>query len=412
MSKKFFNNSDEDENSFEKEYLNIFNNEFLEDDEGDDDYNVVEDILTHKYNYDDKPYYLSIPKKEVNDLINDANLEGNLDIFSGEENEYRYLSRKTHRNKDNKDKKNINNIHNLNNKQLSSLSNSLILENRNNSNLRNSSFNKQLSNFSNISAIHRKNNEEEKTNIQDNKSKLNMNKLSTGANLQLKDSKEQPKGKKNLKQKNNNFNNNNPLIGNNNNVNKQNYINNNNILLYQANNNFNNLRYDYLSQIKDLNQNKGLEQMDIIEKLLFLLKQYDFMLQLLIQNLMMTDNKNLKFRCYTLLFSFYMAKQRVIENLKFPEFHVNFEFNDIFKSQTEGNNGNNPFPFNNNYQNLRLQLSFFQPPILEILPLLVKFILKRTFTRDETIKILKDLFPFTNPLYFPISKKFRHSTII
>ena len=412
MSKKFFNNSDEDENSFEKEYLNIFNNEFLEDDEGDDDYNVVEDILTHKYNYDDKPYYLSIPKKEVNDLINDANLEGNLDIFSGEENEYRYLSRKTHRNKDNKDKKNINNIHNLNNKQLSSLSNSLILENRNNSNLRNSSFNKQLSNFSNISAIHRKNNEEEKTNIQDNKSKLNMNKLSTGANLQLKDSKEQPKGKKNLKQKNNNFNNNNPLIGNNNNVNKQNYINNNNILLYQANNNFNNLRYDYLSQIKDLNQNKGLEQMDIIEKLLFLLKQYDFMLQLLIQNLMMTDNKNLKFRCYTLLFSFYMAKQRVIENLKFPEFHVNFEFNDIFKSQTEGNNGNNPFPFNNNYQNLRLQLSFFQPPILEILPLLVKFILKRTFTRDETIKILKDLFPFTNPLYFPISKKFRHSTYI
>ena len=429
MSKKFFNNSDEDENSFEKEYLNIFNNEFLEDDEGDDDYNVVEDILTHKYNYDDKPYYLSIPKKEVNDLINDANLEGNLDIFSGEENEYRYLSRKTHRNKDNKDKKNINNIHNLNNKQLSSLSNSLILENRNNSNLRNSSFNKQLSNFSNISAIHRKNNEEEKTNIQDNKSKLNMNKLiyiqnirirgikftktlSTGANLQLKDSKEQPKGKKNLKQKNNNFNNNNPLIGNNNNVNKQNYINNNNILLYQANNNFNNLRYDYLSQIKDLNQNKGLEQMDIIEKLLFLLKQYDFMLQLLIQNLMMTDNKNLKFRCYTLLFSFYMAKQRVIENLKFPEFHVNFEFNDIFKSQTEGNIGNNPFPFNNNYQNLRLQLSFFQPPILEILPLLVKFILKRTFTRDETIKILKDLFPFTNPLYFPISKKFRHSTYI
>ena len=412
MSKKFFNNSDEDENSFEKEYLNIFNNEFLEDDEGDDDYNVVEDILTHKYNYDDKPYYLSIPKKEVNDLINDANLEGNLDIFSGEENEYRYLSRKTHRNKDNKDKKNINNIHNLNNKQLSSLSNSLILENRNNSNLRNSSFNKQLSNFSNISAIHRKNNEEEKTNIQDNKSKLNMNKLSTGANLQLKDSKEQPKGKKNLKQKNNNFNNNNPLIGNNNNVNKQNYINNNNILLYQANNNFNNLRYDYLSQIKDLNQNKGLEQMDIIEKLLFLLKQYDFMLQLLIQNLMMTDNKNLKFRCYTLLFSFYMAKQRVIENLKFPEFHVNFEFNDIFKSQTEGNNGNNPFPFNNNYQNLRLQLSFFQPPILEILPLLVKFIIKRTFTRDETIKILKDLFPFTNPLYFPISKKFRHSTYI
>ena len=416
MSKKFIENSDnEDENSFQKEYLNIFNNDFLEDDEADDDYNVVEDILTHKYNYDDKPYYLSIPKKEVNDLINDAHLQDNLDIFSDEENEYRYLSRKTHRNRDNKDKKN-NNINNLNNKQLSSLSNSLGLENKNNSNLKNINFNnKQLSNFSNISAINQKNNEEEKVNTQNNKAKLNMNKLSDNQNMQLKESKE-PKIKKSHKQKNNNFNNNQNIFLENNNINNQNYnnnTNNSNNIIHQTNNNFNNLRYDYLSQIKEINQSKGLEQMDIIEKLLFLLKQYDFMLQLLIQNLMMTDNKNLKFRCYTLLFSFYMAKQRVIENLKFPEFHVSFEFNDIFKNPNEINFSNNPYPFsNNNYQNLRLQLSFFQPPILEILPLLVKFIIKRTFTREETIKILKDLFPFTNPLYFPISKKFRHSSYI
>ena len=414
MSRKFFNNSDnEDDNSFEKEYLNIFNNDFLEDDEGDDDYNVVEDILTHRYNYDDKPYYLSIPKKEVNDLINDANLQDNLELFSDEDNEYRYLSRKTHRNKDNKDKKN-NNINNLNNKQSSNLSNSLILENKNNSNLKSINFNKQLSNFSNISAIHKKNNEEEKINIDENKMKLNSNKLSSNPNLQLKDSKENNKIKKSHKHKNNYLNNIIPPIENNNFINNQNYINNpnNNFISNQVNNNFNHLGFDYLSQIKDINQNKCLEQMDIIEKLLFLLKQYDFMLQLLIQNLMMTDNKNLKFRCYTLLFSFYMAKQRVIENLQFPEFHVRFEFNDIFKGQNENNNFNYPHPFNYKYQNLRLQLSFFQPPILEILPLLVNFIIKRTFTRDETIKILKDLFPFTNPLYFPISKKFRHSTYI
>ena len=412
MSKKFFNNSDDDdENSFEKEYLNIFNNDYLEDDEGDDDYNVVEDILTHRYNYDDKPYYLSIPKKEVNDLINDANLQDNLDIFSEGENEYRYLSRKTHRIKDNKDKKNNNN----NNKQLSNLSNSLILENKNNSNLKSINFNKQLSNFSNISAIHKKNNEEEKINI-DDKMKLNSNKLPSNQNLQFKDSKEHTKNKKHHKSKNNNMNylmSNSP-IDNNNFMNNQNYINNpnNNFISNQNNNNFNNFGYDYLTQMRDINQNKCLEQMDIIEKLLFLLKQYDFMLQLLIQNLMMTDDKNLKFRCYTLLFSFYMAKQRVIENLKFPEFHVSFEFNDIFKTQKEISNENNVNPLNYKYQNLRLQLSFFQPPILEILPLLVNFIIKRTFTREETIKILKDFFPFTNPLYFPISKKFRHSSYI
>ena len=349
----------------------------------------------------------------MNDLINDANLQDNLELFSDEDNEYRYLSRKTHRNKDNKDKKN-NNINNLNNKQSSNLSNSLILENKNNSNLKSINFNKQLSNFSNISAIHKKNNEEEKINIDENKMKLNSNKLSSNPNLQLKESKENNKIKKSHKHKNNYLNNIIPPIENNNFMNNQNYINNpnNNFISNQVNNNFNHLGFDYLSQIKDINQNKCLEQMDIIEKLLFLLKQYDFMLQLLIQNLMMTDNKNLKFRCYTLLFSFYMAKQRVIENLQFPEFHVRFEFNDIFKGQNENNNFNYPHPFNYKYQNLRLQLSFFQPPILEILPLLVNFIIKRTFTRDETIKILKDLFPFTNPLYFPISKKFRHSTYI
>jgi hypothetical protein len=106
-----------------------------------------------------------------------------------------------------------------------------------------------------------------------------------------------------------------------------------------------------------------------------------------------------------------MTKQRVIENLKFPEFPVGFEFNEIFGEASPTNYNN--FYFNNNkFQRLRLQLSFFQPPILEILPILVKFIIKRTFTREETIKILKDFFPFTNPLYFPISKKFRHSTYI
>ena len=222
MSKKLFDNSDnEDENSFQKEYLNIFNNDFLEDDEADDDYNVVEDILTHKYNYDDKPYYLSIPKKEVNDLINDANLQDNLDIFSDEENEYRYLSRKTHRNKDKKNN-NININNNINNKQLSSLSNSMNLENRNNSNLKSINLNnKQLSNFSNISAIHQKNNEDEKINVQNNKTKFNQN-------IQLKDSKDH-KIKKGHKQKNNNFNNNQNNFLENNNIN----LNNQNNMLYQ-----------------------------------------------------------------------------------------------------------------------------------------------------------------------------------
>ena len=431
MSRRYYNNSD-NEDSFEKEYLNIFKNDFLDDDDADDDYNVVEDILTHKYNYDEKPYYLSIPKKEVNDVINDANLQDNLDIFSDKDNEYKFLSRKTNRNKDIKENKN-----NINtNKQSSNLSYneqlSIIENNSNNILLNNNS--KHNLNISGISNIKEKmTDHNDNINISNMKTKLNNNKLYGNNNIILKEQSKSKKGinkeynkNRNIKYNdhiNKNYNiiseplNNNLTEGNNLNNLYNNNRNNNNIIVNSSNNNnYNDMRYDYYSKIKDLNQNKGLAQMDLIEKLLFLLKQYDLMLQLLIQNLMMTENKNLKFRCYTLLFSFYMAKQRVIENLKFPEFYVSFEFNDIFG---EGNNINynygNKFNYNNinnKFQRLRLQLSFFQPPILEILPILVKFIIKRTFTREETIKILKDFFPFTNPLYFPISKKFRHSTYI
>ena len=431
MSRKYYNNSDNDENSFEKEYLNIFKNDYSDDDEADDDYNVVEDILTHKYNYDEKPFYLSIPKKEVNDVINDANLQDNLSIFSDKENEYRYLSRKTNRNRDSKENKN--NINN--NKQLSNLSNNEHLSLfENNSNSNNNAFNKQNLNLSEISNIKNRNDNID-INSQNSKSKSNNNKLYNKNHIAQKEKSKIKKFNEHNKNKhlklNESINNNNYNIGplNNNNFGIDNNFNpnfhnnqSNNIIINGANNfNYNYMRNDYFSKIKDINQSKGLNQMDLIEKLLFLLKQYDFMLQLLIQNLMMTENKNLKFRCYTLLFSFYMAKQRVIENLKFPEFPINFEFNEIFKEPNNKINNNSNFAngkyFNNNINNnncqrLRLQLSFFQPPILEILPILVKFIIKRTFTRDETIKILKDFFPFTNPLYFPISKKFRHSTYI
>ena len=65
MSKK---NNDPDS----RDYLNFFNLDIpLEEDNDDDDYNFVEDILTNPYEYDED-YYLSIPKKEVNDIMNDA----------------------------------------------------------------------------------------------------------------------------------------------------------------------------------------------------------------------------------------------------------------------------------------------------------------------------------------------------
>jgi hypothetical protein len=110
---------------------------------------------------------------------------------------------------------------------------------------------------------------------------------------------------------------------------------------------------------------------------------------------MLADNRNLKYKCYSILFCFYLARQNILESLRFPSFGIKFNFNQIFTQNKE--------------MNLSLQSSFFQPPILEILPILTQFVHKKTFSKEETIKILKEFFPFINPLYLPLTSKFRHS---
>ena len=142
--------------------------------------------------------------------------------------------------------------------------------------------------------------------------------------------------------------------------------------------------------------------MNIYEQISFVLKQYDLMIQLLMQNLLMIENKHLKLKCYSMLFSFYIAKLRVSENLNLPEFNIKFNFNQTLWETYDKKQCNE--------MNLKLQLSFFQPPILEVFPLIIKLAKNNTFTKDDTKKILKEFFPFVNPLYFPITNKFRHGT--
>ena len=156
---------------------------------------------------------------------------------------------------------------------------------------------------------------------------------------------------------------------------------------------------------KPININEEIEainQMNIYEQISFVLKQYDLMIQLLMQNLLMIENKHLKLKCYSMLFSFYIAKLRVSENLNLPEFNIKFNFNQTLWETYDKKQCNE--------MNLKLQLSFFQPPILEVFPLIIKLAKNNTFTKDDTKKILKEFFPFVNPLYFPITNKFRHGT--
>lgn len=343
MSKK---NNDPDYS----EYLNFFNEDIpLEEDNDDDDYNMIEDILINKYNInEEEPYSLAIPKKEVNDIMNDVIKTDNL--FNNNNNgggNFQLNYAKMFRNNYNNNNSNLLDLQGLAKKNGNDC-----VKGQNVSNKVNCGKCEKRKHFRKPRKINRNSRNEQTITITNSESK--------NTNLNTPEKLEEKKVST-----------------------------------------FSNIKRDITqeSTVKNISEyiseeNKAINQMDIFEKLIFLLKQYDFVIQLLIQNLMLSESKSLKFRCYNMLFGFYMARQKVIENFKFPQFPVKFNFNQIFTDNKE--------------MLLRLQLSFFQPPILEILPILAQFVSKKCFTKEETIKILKEFFPFTNPLYLPITNKFKH----
>ena len=341
---KHSNFFDENNNNY---YKSIFGCELNDEDEFDEDYNVVEDILTNNYNYEEEPIHLSIPKKEVNDVnyfVDKLEL-----IKSDDENCDSFLSKKINRNNNHK-----NLDFNINNNSNNSDKNNLNLEkkktNSNNNSFKNNNNNKHIKNEKNCSPILNKNNDDLFYIENYNKEKINNH--------------------------NNNFYN----------------SNNNNINLFEDKN----IIY---KKIPISFEKNIINQMDIFEKINLLIKQYDLMIQLLIQNLFMCENKNEKLRCYSILFSFYLARQRFIDTYQISNFNISFNFNQIFYINEIYKN-----------MNIKFQYSFFQSPILDILPIITQFVNKKSFTKEETIKILKEFFPFINPLYLPIfNNKFKHN---
>ena len=84
------------------DYLNFFNMDNpLDEDNDDEDYNVLEDILTNKGNCEDEPYYCSITKKELNDIMNDPiqsenRLMNRIDINNNNSNIISHKTNRTH----------------------------------------------------------------------------------------------------------------------------------------------------------------------------------------------------------------------------------------------------------------------------------------------------------------------------
>ena len=360
---KHSNFFDENNNNY---YQSIFGCELNDEDEFDEDYNVVEDILTNKYNYEEEPIHLSIPKKEVNDVnyfVDKLELIKSDDEFSNS-----FLSKKISRNNNNNHKNLDFNINNNNNNSNNSD------KNNNSFNLDNQNIKKKTSSNSNNNISFKKNNNNKHT-----KNEKNFSPILNKTNDDLFHIENYNKDKIN------NSNNNNNIYNINNN-------NNNSINLLEDNNIF-------YKKIPISYEKNIINQMDIFEKINLLIKQYDLMIQLLIQNLFMCENKNLKLRCYSILFSFYLARQRFIDTYQISNFNISFNFNQIFYINEIYKN-----------MNIKFQYSFFQSPILDILPIITQFVNKKIFTKEETIKILKEFFPFINPLYLPIfNNKFKHN---
>lgn len=71
-------------------------------------------------------------------------------------------------------------------------------------------------------------------------------------------------------------------------------------------------------------------QMDYVEQIKLLIKQYDFLIQLIIQNILLTRDDGLNFRCYSMLYSFFLMRSKILNLFKLPEYKISFNFTRVY----------------------------------------------------------------------------------
>lgn len=143
--------------------------------------------------------------------------------------------------------------------------------------------------------------------------------------------------------------------------------------------------------------NLQIRNQDILDKINFelhdliklIVKQFDFYLQLVIQNAMMINPKQ-KHRSINILEKFYNDKELIINTLKLAKKPIKIDKLNCF---------NNDKPLL-----IAPQISIFQVPILEICPY-IKDIIYECWDFEKVKEILNDFKPFINPYFLPLSKK-------
>lgn len=412
-------------NDYYSEFLSRLLNDDLypeeEQDEADEEYNIIDDLINNNqdYKYDKIPYNFQIPKKEIeeinkisksiinkdetkkksiensqneNENENDSSLS---DTSSDKENERRFsFSNKKQRNIGKKE----------NESQPHNRINESFTFNENNSSRKYEVGNNEhnINNHSrSLKNIYKKSMESQykSSNIMTNNITPNMNMSDITNSKEIYNKKPHFHKKvffSNQENNQNNHNNNNKYklsnnidlsVQNQNNKDKNSIRNGNSFLNQNYPNSFSFSNQNYIS---NNNLTSSHTTIDLAEIIRISLKYYDLYIQLIIQTALLSNNTTIKNRCLLLLNDLYKIKEQIIDFLNLPRLNLEIDFLKSF-------NYGKPLK-------ISPQMSFFQAPILEILPL-IENIMRNTWSIDQCRMILKEFIPFVNVYYLPVPKK-------
>lgn len=408
-------------NDYYSEFLSRLLNDDLypeeEQDEADEEYNIIDDLINNNqdYKYDKIPYNFQIPKKEIEEInkisksiihkdeTNQKSIENSQnendssqsDSSSDKEIKRRFsFSNKKHRNLGKK--ANDNQSHNKINESFTYNENNLSKKyevGNNEYNIHNQS--------RNLKNIYKKGMENvyKSSNIMTNNINQNTNMINTSNNHKEIFNKQPHFNKKvffpNQENSHNTQNNNNEYKVSSNNIDSsvQNQY-------YKDKHSLRNgisfLNQNYPNTFSFSNQNyinnniTSSNTIDLAEIIRISLKYYDLYIQLIIQTACLSNNMSIKNRCLLLLNDLYKIKEQIIDFLNLPRLNLEIDFLKSF-------NYGKPLK-------ISPQMSFFQAPILEILPL-IENIMRNTWSIDQCRMILKEFIPFVNVYYLPVPKK-------
>ena len=368
---------EEDEDYYKKFKLSITDDQYYNfpDDDQDEDYNFIDDILINNKDYikDHIPYNALIARKEIED-INKCNT---FEIKEDEKKKYytrnlergfnKSISLSSRKSRKNFTVSNFNFVLNSNKEKIGIESSAGMVFDKSDKD------------------IARGNKTNEKWNPDKNNDRNNKNQENTTEKKPINchsysniNSKTNHNSKERIESNNQEYNSNNSI--------HQSPSSNSPLKSLYNINTFN--KPAFTQTLININTNQSNTfQYEINDLLRIILKQYDYFLQLNLQNGLLAEDKETKDKSIQILEKFFNEKELILNSLGIEKEDVYIESLDIF----------------NKGQPLKIapQCTFFQSPVLEICPLL-SMCFKESFDVDQCRKLLSEFGSFINPYYLPL----------